>query len=353
MKLVHLSLVIGIGLLPLIAAAEDVADAATEPATEVAEPAAEPVETSPIEARAQSLLQADPQQILRIRKQIQNQSAARQAPIPGDFEPEIPQEVLDIEDLFNITLEPDQQAPKVFISRYQSTAVSFVDAYGNPWPIRRIANYLKGLVRIDKAVGDSSDQPQTGDKKQKAATTGIDLNDPQAGSFTMTALKHGVVGNITVFLKGLSTPITIVLVGKPAMFHRVATFRISDVGPQTNTNDLYQENGVSIGTEADADLNSALYGVSPVGAEQMVVEGADGKAWIKGDYLYLQTPIAVFSPEILRTSNGNGKYRAYKLPKTTAVMGTGVDGRTVTLRIMRHPAVAIEDQTSLPKGGLQ
>ncbi|WP_326430277.1 DotH/IcmK family type IV secretion protein (plasmid) [Stutzerimonas frequens] len=310
-----------------------------------------PVPDTAIESRTKQLLQADPKSILKMRKWIQDSSAARQAPLSGDFEPAIPQEVLDIEDFFEISLEPDQPAPKIFLARYQSTAVSFVDAYGNPWPIRKISNYLKGLVLIDKAVGETSQQ--VGDKSEKSqGSSGIDINDPQAGSFTMTALKHGAVGNITVYLQGLATPITILLVGKPSMYHRVATLRVSDVGPQTNANELFQGNGVSIGTEEDVDLNNALYGVSPVGSEQMVVEGADGKAWVKGEYLYVQTPIAVFSPEILRSSPGNGKYRAYKLPKTTAVMGTGTDGRTVTLRILRHPAIAIEAQTSLSKGGL-
>ncbi len=295
---------------------------------------AQDVPSSPIESRTKQLLQADPQSILKMRKWIQDSSAARQAPLTGDFEPASPQEVLDIEDFFEISLEPDQPAPKIFLARYQSTAVSFVDAYGNPWPIRKISNYLKGLVLIDKAAGEMTEQ--TSEKKDKAkGSSGNDLNDPQAGSFTMTALKHGVVGNITVYLQGLATPVTILLVGKPAMYHRVATMRVSDVGPQTNVAEMFQGNGVS-----------------PVGSEQMVVEGAEGKAWVKGDYLYVQTPIAVFSPEILRSSPGNGKYRAYKLPKTTAVMGTGTDGRTVTLRILRHPAVSIEAQTSQPKGGL-
>ena len=128
--------------------------------------------------------------------------------------------------------------------------------------------------------------------------------------------------------------------------------RVADVGPQTNSAELFQDDGVVIGTEADADLNSALYGVTPLGAEEMVVEGGEGKVWLKGDYLYLQTPIAVFSPEIIRTSPGNGKYRAFKLPKTTRVMGTDTNGRTVALKILRHPATAIHEQNTLRQGGM-
>lgn len=303
-------------------------------------------ERTPIEARADQLLQADPKTILQLRESIQRFSAAKQAPIPGDFEPEIPQQVLDLEDLFEITLQPDQRAPQVFIARFQSTAISFVDAYGNPWPIRKISNFLKGLVLIERAVTQ-----EVAASGEGGGSKGNDLTDPQAGSFTMTALKHGVVGNITVYLHGLSTPITVLLVAKPSMYHRAVTLRVSDVGPQTSKAQLFQNTGVRVGTEADVDLNNALYGVSPTGSEEMVLQGAEGKAWIKGDHLFIQTPIAVFSPEILGASPGNGKFRAYKLPKTTTVMGTNEEGQTVTLRIARHPSAAIYEQSSLNTGG--
>lgn len=305
-----------------------------------------------IERRTKQFLQADPKTILNMRRDIQNFSAAKQAPIPGDFEPEIPQEVLDLEDMFDLTLEPDQKAPRVFLARYQSTAISFVDAYGSPWPIRKISNFLSGLVLIERAVTQGEAQAASSTEEGGTTGSGLDLQDPQAGSFTMTALKHGVVGNITVYLHGLSTPVSVLLVGKPSMYHRAVTLRVSDIGPQTNTAMLFQSSGVAIGTATDVDLNNALYGVSPTGSEEMVIEGAEGKAWLKGEHLYLQTPIAVFSPEILRSSPGNGKYRAYKLPRTTTVMGTNTEGRTVTLRVLRHPSTAIYEQSSLRKGGM-
>lgn len=294
-------------------------------------------------ARTKQVMVASPKQILEMRRDIQDNSAARQAPLVGDYEPEISQEVLDLEEMFQITQEPDQQAPKVFISRFQSTAISFIDAYGNPWPIRKVSSFLKGQVLIEKAI-PASEEAKEGKEGEDAEA---DMKDPQAGSITLTALKHGVVGNITVYLYKLATPISINLVGKPSMYHRMATMRVEDAGPQTDPSVLNNKDGVVVGTEADGDLNNALYGVSPLGSETMVVQGAEGKAWIKGDFLYLQTPVAVFSPEILRASHGNGKFRAYKLPKTTTVMGTNTEGKTVTVKIMRHPSTAIMEQNSL------
>jgi len=272
-----------------------------------------------IRVRGGEMLMADPETIIELRRHIQRNSAARQAPIVDDFSEGMSQDVLDLEDIFDITLQPDDIAPRLVLARFQSTAVSFVDAYGNPWPIRRVVSFLDGMVAIDRASGDED----------------IEMNDPQAGSFTMTALRHGVVGNITVYLHGLSTPISILLEGKAGVFHRIATMRVSEAGPQTDLSAMFSNSAVRIGAAADVDLNNALYGVTPAASTQMIVSGAEGRAWVKGEHLYLQTPLAVFSPQILSVSHGNGRFRAYKLPLTTTVLGTNNAGQTVQMRIER------------------
>ncbi|MBX6653628.1 hypothetical protein ISF12_10270 [Pseudomonas aeruginosa] len=310
------------------------------------EPTEQPKE--PIEARADSVLQASPEAVLRIRGKLQKFATAKNAPIQADYEQDIPQDTLDLEEIFDVTLEPDSPPPKIFISKYQSSAVSFIDAYGNPWPIRSTSSFMGDQIEILKAI-PSDETRDDSDKKGEKKSSNPSINDPQAGSFTVTALKQGVVGNMTVYLYNNPTPVTILLVAKPAMYHRQATIRIGDVGPQTNTGDMYKNTGVVLGTPTDMDLNHALYGVSPDGTEQMVVEGGEGQAWLKGDFLYLRTPLAVFSPEILGASPGNGRYRAYKLVKTTTVMATNTEGSTVKLKIMRHPATEIYNQTTFKR----
>ncbi|MDH4602455.1 MULTISPECIES: DotH/IcmK family type IV secretion protein [Pseudomonas syringae group] len=301
---------------------------------------------SAIVQRGRAAMIADPQTILNLRKDMQQSAAARRAPILDEFEPGIPQEILDIDEMFELSQRLDQTTPKVFLAKFQSTAISFVDAYGKPWPIRKVASYLNGLVAIEKAVPERNGPAKEGEESSQ----GTDLNDPQAGSITVTALKHGVVGNITVYLYNLSTPISINLVGKAAMYHKTATIKIDDAGPQTDVSRIHENDGVVIGSKADADLNNALYGVSPLGSETMVVQGVEGKAWLKGDFIYLMTPVAVFSPQIFGASHGNGKYRAYKLAKTTEAIGTNTDGKTVVIKIMRHPSSDISEQNGLGGG---
>lgn len=318
---------------------------------QVQEQVQEPVQTSSLaEQRLESVLSASPQSILNMRKRIQDSAAAKRAPVQGDYDEAISQDILDLEDIFDITLEPGDLAPKIFISKFQSTAVSFVDAFGNPWPIRKVSNFMGGLIDIDRAVDEASKAGQqisvNPDDVDGAGTgaesSGISLHDPQAGSFAMTALTHGVVGNITIYLVGLQNPITIIVNGKPSMFHRTATLRVAAAGPQTDQSLLFQDTSVRLGMAQEPDLNNALYGISPTASEAMVLEGDKGRAWIKGEYLYVQTTLAVFSPRVLATSHGNGKYRAYKLPKATRFTGTNESGRTVSVRVMRSPAVVAE-----------
>lgn len=285
-----------------------------------------------VSERADEMLMASPAEVLRIRGKFQDRQAAKAAPVQHDYDEAIDQNVLSIEDLFDIKLEPDARPPQVFISKWQSTAISFVDAYGKPWPIRHIGSFLDGKVLIEKAVPEAE---KAKGKDDAGSSTGIDINDPQAGSITVTALQQGFVGNFTVFLVNNPTPISITLVTKPAMYHRLATMRVGAPGPQTSKADLFRDSGITLGTEADEGLNHALYGVSPDGAEPMVVEGGEGRAWSTKDALYLQTPLAVFSPQILRTSPGNGRYHAYKLVPSSVVMATNDEGRTITLRIAR------------------
>lgn len=295
------------------------------------------------EKRLKSVLSASPRDILRMRESIQNSSAAKRAPIQNDYDDVISQDILDLEDIFDITLEPGDLAPRIFISRFQSTAVSFVDAFGNPWPIRKISNFMSGLIAVDRAVEEDTKSGAIAvNEGNELNDDGISINDPQAGSFAMTALAHGVTGNITVYLVGLQNPITIIVNGKPSMFHRNATLRVASAGPQTDQASLYQDSGIRLGMAQEPDLNNALYGISPSASETMVLEGDNGRAWLKGDFLYLQTSLAVFSPRVLATSHGNGKYRAYKLPKTTRFTGTNENGKTVSVRVKRSPAVIVE-----------
>lgn len=279
------------------------------------------------------LLVADPKSIIKARKEITESSAARRAPIVDTFDT-FAESNLDLEETFNVTSEPDSRTPLLFIAKGMSTSVNFVDAYGKPWPIRRAISFLEGQIGLIRVAEPVMQPPKPGEKEGEAVS-GIDPMDPQAGSLNLTALKSGANGNITVYLVGRSSPVTLSLEAKSGVYHKEATIKISEVGPQTDLKKINRGDEVVIGTRTDADLNNVLYGIGPVGSQKMMAEGGEANAWVKGNFLYLQTPLSVFSPKVLGTTHANGKYRAYKLPASTMVMGSNEEGRTVTLKIKR------------------
>lgn len=299
---------------------------------------------SEVEKAAQGLLVADPQTILKVRGQIGRTSAAKRAPVLDTFD-DFAEAPLDLEEVFNVSSDPNSQTPQILLARYMSTSVNFVDAYGKPWPIRRQMSFLSGLVEVVQVVEPA---PSTGENGE--SSTGIDINDPQAGSLNMSSLKNGAAGNITVYLVNRSTPVTLAVSGKSGVYHKEVTVKIDEVGPQTDLKKVNRADEVIVGTKTDSDLNSALYGVGPIGSKAMVVEGGEGRAWIKGAALYLQTPLSVFSPRVMGASHANGRYRAYKLPTTSIVMASNNEGKTVSLKIKRNVATSIYEESQQGSG---
>lgn len=285
-------------------------------------------------ATTDDLLITDPASILKARKSIIRNSAAQRVPVVETFD-DIAEPLLDIDETFDITSDPSSKTPIINIARYMSTSVTFVDAYGNPWPIRKVSNFMEGLVQVVRAADPKQSDDEGGKGEGGKGGGGIDPHDPQAGSFTLTADKHGATGNLTVYLVNRSKPITIMLEGKSGVFHKEATIKISEVGPQTDLGKINRSDEVVVGTKADADLNNALYGIGPIGSTAMVVEGGEGRVWVKGTAMYMQTPLSVFSPKVEGASHANGRYRAYKLPASTVVMASNDEGKTVTLKIKR------------------
>lgn len=292
-----------------------------------------PAPDSGFPATTDDLLITDPASILKARKSIIRNSAAQRVPVVETFD-DIAEPLLDIDETFEISSDPSSKTPILNIARYMSTSVTFVDAYGNPWPIRKVSNFMEGLVQVVRAA-DPKQSGGEGGQGEGGKGGGIDPHDPQAGSFTVTADKHGATGNLTVYLINRSKPITIMLEGKSGVFHKEATIKISEVGPQTDLGKINRSDEVVVGTKADADLNNALYGIGPIGSTAMVVEGGEGRVWVKGTSMYMQTPLSVFSPKVEGASHANGRYRAYKLPASTVVMASNDEGKTVTLKIKR------------------
>lgn len=290
----------------------------------------------------ESVFVASPAEIIRLRKKLQDQTAAAASPVVGNYDADIPTDILDLDATFDLSMTPGESAPRIYIARYQSTAVQIIDVFGNHWPIRKISSFLDGIVTIERAIDGLNVEIDKNGQPVIDTGRGISRSDPQAGGFTVSSLRHGAVGNATIYLENMAQPISVVLVTKPGLFHRDATIRIGAVGPNSRYEQMF-ERGVEPGSPPSPDLNNALHGVTPAGAERLVMEGANGKAWVKGDHIYMQTDLAIFSPKVVQATHSAGRFRAYKLPKTTRVMGTNPAGKTVSVKLLRSPAADMQE----------
>ena len=303
-------------------------------ANAVAEQQDNTVQVDDLGEATQGILQASPQQVLEARKIIGEFQAAKRTPIVSTFEG-IANEPLPLDEVFEIGAKPNSRVPQILIAKGFATTISFVDAYGNPWPIRKTTDFLKDSVDVEKAIGGATEEGQA----EKP-----DIKDPQAGSIDVSARETGASGNMTVYLVGRSSPVKIVMLGKTGVFHQMATFKVNEVGPQTDLKSIGRGDEVKIGTKADPDLNSTLYGVGPVNSKEMDVEGGEARAWLKDKTIYLQTPLAIFSPDVQGATHALGRYRAYKIPYTTVAWATNDEGKTVSLRIKPSRTAEIFDE---------
>lgn len=315
-------------------------------------------EPATLEDALSGVLGANPKEIVNARKKIARFQAAQRAPLVDTYE-DFTEQPMAIDETFIISSKPDSRAPSVNIAKYQSTGLNFVDAYGKPWPVRKFFSALDGVVKVSQVADPETTSAPTpvnaaGVPQQDAGAakggSAINPNDPQAGSLNITGLKPGAAGNITVYLLGRSRPVSIDLVSMSGVYHSDATVKLMEVGPQTDLHNVNRGDEIVVGAKADEDLNNALYGIGPQNSKEMVVEGGEAKAWLKGNFLYLQTPLSIFSPRVLGATHANGPYKAYKVPSSTMVMASNDEGKTISLHIKRSIASEIYSEATSGSG---
>lgn len=223
-----------------------------------------------------------PQQILRLRQQID--VSQRAAAVP----PLIPPKPVSSTILVN--LAPGTTPPAVRLAVGYVSSLVFVDSTGTPWPI-----------------------------------AAFDVGNPKAVNIQWDGksniiLIQGVLpysyGDIVVRLVDLPTPITLELVsGQRVVDYRV-DIHVSGIGP--NTKDV--PTGTTLPNSANQLLLNILDGVPPPGGRALHVIGADAQAWMLGDKMFLRTRLTILSPGWIGTMTSPDGMHAYELPKTSSIL---------------------------------
>lgn len=190
-------------------------------------------------------------------------------------------------------LSPGAVSPVVRLSKNRTTAIIITDMTGQPWPI---VNY-DGLNKEDFIV-----------KR-------LDGPSPEGSVLSVTPRNAFVFGNLTLMLKGLSSPLSIDFMSAQKEVDAKAEIRVQGQGPNS------KYSSIGIPSSLDTSLLSVLQGVSPLGSKELKVSTAAVQGWLgKDGYMYIRTRYKIMSPAFSQvTSSPDGTY-AYKMIAVPVVL---------------------------------
>ena len=227
-----------------------------------------------------SNLPMSPAQIKDLKKRLDDTQKAAQTPINGKY----PKAEVKVQ---AVSLEPGVEPSEIKVSVGYVTTVGFLDATGQPWPI------------LDYGVGGNFDIPT-----------------PEDGSHILriTPLTRHGVGNLSVRLVGLTTPISFKLAAGNDVVHYRFDARVAEYGPNAKA-PLINQTLVA----GDKFLMSLLDGDAPKEFERMNVFGVDSRTavWKNGDVMYVRTPLTLLSPgwdASVASSDGTTVYQMMTTP---------------------------------------
>lgn len=168
-----------------------------------------------------------------------------------------------------VSLEPGVTPPVIKLSPGHVTSVTMMDITGQPWPVQ------------DVSWGGNFEVISPGDGGHV---------------IRISPLAATEVGNMSVQLVGLKTPVTFTLETQLDVVQYRFDARIPDYGPQATPPII--EPGLQIEAGSDKAVGQILDGVPPAGTSKIRLSGVDGRTSVYrvGESTYLRTPLTLLSP---------------------------------------------------------
>ncbi len=199
-----------------------------------------------------------------------------------------------------IDLSPGVNAPILRLSSGSLTSIVFSGLNGDSWYI--------DSVKLNR--GMFSDGASNGNEQ------------PQTNVLTLEPLRPIAQGNVSVMLKGLSTPVIFSLVsGQKEVDFRVDV-KIPGRNPDSTTKINYEERIPSI----DDNVPYFLDGVPPKQAKRLRVTGGDVEAWELNNNMYIRTNADVQYPAYhssARSTSGLAVYRFEQVYHSITLLQSG------------------------------
>lgn len=198
----------------------------------------------------------------QIRTYMQRLESVQEASVPPSYGQ--PKGEIKVQ---TVSLDPGAQPPQISMVPGYITTVTFVDASGQPWPI--------------------ADVGVAGNFEVKPTAQGSHI-------LRIIPLVQKGVGNLSVMLKELSTPVVFRLWSGGPNLHWRYDARVPKYGPNARM-PLIDKRRLSAGDES---IMMFLDNVPPAGAKRLKVSGLDSRtmAWMLDSRVYVRTPLSMLSP---------------------------------------------------------
>ncbi len=212
-----------------------------------------------------------------------------------------------------VNLDPGVTPPTLRLSRGQQTSLVFSDVSGQPWFIEKVS-LNRQLFSDGRATGAGQGGGAAGQ------------SEPPTNVLSIESLTPAAYGNVTVTLRGQSTPLIFVLTtGQTEVDMRV------DAKVPGKNPDAEAQVTLQAAPSLDNALPYFLDGVPPQGAKRLRVTGLEGaEAWVYDQNLYVKARANAQYPAYFsaaRSTSGISVYRYVGVPKA-ATFTTG--GRALT-----------------------
>ncbi len=249
---------------------------------------------------SQGLLPLSPDQVRDFMRKLETTQESAIPPHTGSPKGEVK--------VVGVSLDPGGEPAQINLAAGYITTIDIIDITGEPWPI------------LDVGVGGN-----------------FEVTPTQAGSHVVRVvpLTRFGTGNLSILLKGLSTPIIFRLSSGGPTFHMRFDARVPSLGPNAKTPLIdHRRKGPVAG---DAVLSMILENAPPPDAKRLKVGGVDARtmAWQIGESVYVRTPLALLSPAWNASASSADGMTAYEIGNAPVLLMSD-NGAMIRARLMRE-----------------
>jgi intracellular multiplication protein IcmK len=249
---------------------------------------------------SQGLLPLSPDQVRDFMTRLETTQEAAVPPRDGAPKGEVK--------VANLSLDPGVQPPQINLAAGYVTTIDIIDQTGEPWPI------------LDVGIGGN-----------------FEVTPTQAGSHVVRVVplnRYGT-GNLSVLLKGLSTPVIFKLSSGGQKYHMRFDARIPKLGPNAKAPLIEHRRPWPIA--GDKIIMMFLENAAPPEAKRLSVGGVDARtmAWQLNDKVYVRTPLSLLSPAWNASASSADGMTVYEIGDAPVLLMSD-NGAMVRARLMRE-----------------